>query len=88
MKDHNNDDLQELKEDFETYLWKILKYFYTIAVISLPLVVIVYLFYLYGDPVENYTSEEGMLAIISICISVILLKVILKKIWFNKPWHD
>lgn len=88
MKKETKNEYKELREDFETYLWKILKFFNGFAIVALVFAAIAYLFYLFDNPIEGYNSESGMLTVISFCISVMLLKVILKKVWFNKPWHE
>jgi len=88
LNNQTENELQELREDIEIYLSKILRFFSAVAMIMLPFLILIYLFYIFGDPVEDYTNGKGMYISMIICVSVILLRLLLKKIWFNKPWHN
>ena len=89
MKVENNEpnSFKDLFEDIEIFIFKLLKYMAILAWMVGILALVSFALFLLDDPIEGHT-KAGIYKVLLICIGVILLQFLLKKIWLNKPWHN
>jgi hypothetical protein len=75
---------RELTQDVAIFLYKIVNYFYYVSLLLGIFTLVIIIFYLFGNPVANYTSEKGMMTIMIVVGITAIVRFVFKKIMTTK----